>query len=431
MPLTPPRRAGAGGPASLLAVALASAILAAPGLGRADDRIEFSTTLVEEKRRGDEGGLTVIHPELNAGIELGEHVGLDIGYSADVISGATAAVFSIDAVSTATPFEDTRHEGRLGLDFHGRNAQLRFSGHGGAERDQTSIGLSTAATVYLPGRNTRLSLSYSHARDELCDRDNGTLSILERRPLSGHDPCEKTGLFGNDLPGVTLWRDLRIDTSSATLTQNLTPTLVAQFGVNGQVMRGFQANPYRRVRLRDRQPQEHLPDLRSRLTITTSVKKYLPSLRSVLHLSGRGYGDSWGLTAGSAELAYSQYTGTSLLWRARARFYAQSAADFFRDAYYYESEGESASHFTGDRELSRLRHITLGGKLSYLATRRADKVWGWFDELRVNIKGDVLFYQELATPEDTANPTGIARQFLGSDQVVDGFVLQIGLQLAY
>jgi hypothetical protein len=431
MPLSTPSRFRPEFLRPLVAAAVASALVATPGLGRADDRIDFSTTLFEEKRRGDEGGLTVIHPELNAGIELGEHVGLDIGYSADVVSGATPAVFTLDAVSTATPFEDTRHEGRLGLDFHGRNSRLRFAGHGGAERDQTSIGLTTSATVYLPGRNTRLSLAYSHDRDEVCDRDNGTLAILERRPLSGHDPCEKTGLFGNDLPGVTVWRALRIDTSSVTLTQNLTPTLVAQLAVNGQVMRGFQANPYRRVRLRDRQPQEHLPDLRTRLTITTSIKKYLRSMRSVLHLTGRGYGDNWGVTAGSGELAYSQYTGTSLLWRARARLYAQGPADFFRDAYFYESDGESASHFTGDRELSRLRNITVGGKLSYLATRRTKKVWGWFDELRVNIKGDVLFYQELAKPDNAVNPTGIGRQFLGSDQVVDGFVVQLGLQLSY
>ena len=422
MPLT--RRA-------IVAVTVVSALMASAGRARADDRIDLSTTLFEEKRRGDEGGLTVIHPELDAGIELGEHVGLDIGYSADVVSGATAAVFSVDAVSTATPFADTRHQGRLGLAFHGRNSKLSFSGYGGAERDQTSIGLTTSASIYLPGRNTQLAVAYSHDRDEVCDRDNGTLPILERRPLSGHDPCEKTGLFGNDLPGVTVWRDLRIDTSAATLTQNLTPTLVAQFAVNGQVMRGFQANPYRRVRLRDREPQEHLPDLRSRLTMTASLKKYLRSLRAVLHFSGRGYGDNWGVGAGSAELAYSQYIGTSLLWRARTSFYQQSAAGFFRDAYYYESEGESASYFTGDRELSRLRNITVGGKLSYLATRRAEKVWGWFDELRVNIKGDVLFNQELANPDSTANPTGIARQFLGADQLVDGFVLQLGLQLSY
>ena len=137
------------------------------------------------------------------------------------------------------------------------------------------------------------------------------------------------------------------------------------------------------------------------------------------------------MSSGTFELGYSRYFGPSLLARVRSRYYQQTAAAFFRDAYFYETLGQSADTFTGDRELAPLRHVTVGGKLSYLATQRARAVWGVFDEVRLNLKGDLLFMQELPTTGDGPNPAGIDHQFLGTGQLVDGFVLQIGLQLAY
>ena len=48
---------------------------------------------------------------------------------------------------------------------------------------------------------------------------------------------------------MTVWRDLSIDTAQATLTQNLSPTMNLQLALFGQVLEGFQSNPYRRVRI--------------------------------------------------------------------------------------------------------------------------------------------------------------------------------------
>ena len=46
-----------------------------------------------------------------------------------------------------------------------------------------------------------------------------------------------------------MWRDVRIDTAQTTLTQNLTPLMNLQASLWGQVLNGFQSNPYRRVRV--------------------------------------------------------------------------------------------------------------------------------------------------------------------------------------
>ncbi len=413
-------------------LALVALILGAgSGPARADDHVDLVTTVVTENRAGNAGNLTVISPDVDAGFDLGDHVTLDLGYTVDVVSGATAAVYAIDAVSSATRFEDTRHGGRLALGFRGRRSALRFSAGAASERDQTSMSLTTTGRITLPGRNTDLALAYRHGLDQICDRDNGTVTALERLPLSGLDPCEKTGLFGNDLPGVTVWHDLRVDSTTATLIQNLAPSVNLELVLYGEILRGFQSNPYRRVRVRNLLAQENLPDLRSRIALTVRVNKHLRVVRGAVHVAGRGYGDSWGVSSGMGELGYSQYLGPRLLLRFHTRYYQQSAAAFFRDAYYYETQGQSADFFTGAQELGRLRTITLGGKLSLLELRRARPVWGAFDEVRLNLGGDLLFLQQLANPDDGPNPAGIGHQFLSAGEIFRGFVLQVGLQLAY
>ncbi|HSR99846.1 MAG TPA: hypothetical protein VLM79_22485, partial [Kofleriaceae bacterium] len=85
-----------------LAAAIAIAAVVAPA--RADDRAEVSTSLFAEKRDGGKGGLTVIHPQADFGIDLGRFVTLDAAYSADAVSGATSTIYQVDAVSTATTF---------------------------------------------------------------------------------------------------------------------------------------------------------------------------------------------------------------------------------------------------------------------------------------------------------------------------------------
>src|SRR6188508_169989 len=86
----------------------------------ADDVAEFSTTLFAEKRDGNSGRLTVIHPQLLFGIDIGRFTTFDFAYAADVVSGATASIYQVDAVSAATSFSDLRNEGSIGLGFHGK-----------------------------------------------------------------------------------------------------------------------------------------------------------------------------------------------------------------------------------------------------------------------------------------------------------------------
>jgi hypothetical protein len=422
MQLAPPR---------LLALGLVMAVW--PASSRAEDRFDLGTTWYVERRRGGEGALSVVHPQLDVEVDAGESVSIGAGYAADAVSGATASVFSVDALSSATRFEDVRHQARLSLGFRGARSGLVLSSGAGAERDYTSVTVSATGDVDLPGRNSNLALSYSHNFDRVCDRDNGMAFALERRALSGLDDCAVVAvLLVEDTPGVTVWRDLEIDTGQATLTQNLSPTVVVQAGLFGQILRGFQANPYRRVRVSGVEPQESLPEVRGRLALLVQANKYLIGPRAAVHGSVRGYSDTWGVNSLALEMAYSQYAGDALLLRLRGRIYQQSEASFFKDAFFYDAEGPAGAYFTGDRELAPLRNILAGARLSYIGRDpEGDPVWGLFDDVQLDLRGDLLLLDELPANPLDQNPAGIDNQFLSSNQLLDAFVLSLGLQTRF
>lgn len=409
----------------------AAAAFAAP-TARADDRVDMTTTWYQERRRGPLGGLSIVHPQLDLGVDIGDSTSLDAGYSADVVSGATAAVYSVDAVSSATEFSDTRHEGSLGLGLEGRRSALNLSAAAGVERDYASLSFTVAGNIDLPGKNTNLALSYTHSFDEVCDKDNAMATPFERRPLTGVDSCEKDILFGVDNVGTTVWRDLSIDTAQATLTQNLSPTLIGQATAFGQVLHGFQENPYRRVRVRGVEPQESVPDVRGRLALLLRVNKYLEGLKAAVHGSARGYSDTWGVNALTLGMGWSQYFADSLLLRVRGRIYQQTEAVFFKDAFFYDTEGAAGEYFTGDRELGAIRNIVSGAKLSYISfDEEGGEVWGVFDQVQLNLKADLFLFDELPADPIEDNRAGIDRQFLSSGQFLDAFVLQLGLLMRY
>jgi uncharacterized protein DUF3570 len=395
---------------------------------RADDRAEVSTSLFAEKRDGNKGGLTVVHPQADLGIDLGRFFTLDAAYSADAVSGATSTVYQADAVSSATTFSDTRHEGTLGFGLHGRRSRLDVSATFGTERDYLSHQIGGSASIDLPGRNTTVALAYSHSFDQVCDKDNGTLSPQETKALTGADPCDKrAGLFGKDRPGMTRWRDLSIDTAQTTVTQNLSPTMNLQIAGYGQVLEGFQSNPYRRVRIGPNSPQEHIPSTRDRLSISARINRFLPRLHSAVHFDARFYDDTWGVIGGDVELGYSQYIGKSLLLRLHARVYQQTAAKFFKDAFYYQTQSTAGEFFTGDRELSPVRNAMFGGKLTLITLGGDRPVWGIFDKLQVNVKADILMLDVLAADSLADNPMGVDKQFIYGNSLIDAVILQLGV----
>ena len=416
---------------------LALLVLLAPLLAQADDRTGVSTTLfVETRDSGGKGGLVVVHPQASFGVDLGRFVTFDVQYAADAVSGATATIYQVDAVSTATEFSDFRNEGTIALGFQGKRSRINFTGTFGVERDYITRQFGGNASIDLPGRNTTVALAYTHGADQICNKDNGDATPLESRALIGDDPCDKSKIYkGSDsfdpmtLQRVTKWEDLSIDTAQATITQNISPTMNAQFALFGQIAEGFQSNPYRRVKVGPNSPQEHLPDTRARWSVAARINRYLPKLKAAAHFDARFYDDTWGVIGGNVELGYSQYMGKSLLAKLHARVYQQEAATFFKDAFFYEAESTAGEYFTGDRELARIRNINLGGKLSIISIGEDKPVWGMFDKLQLVVRGEVILLSHLQSDAD--NPMGIDKQFINGGKPIDAIVLQLGLSGNY
>jgi hypothetical protein len=411
----------------------AVAICAGAPAALADDRAEISTSLFAEKRDGGKGGLTVIHPQALFGIDLGRFVSLDVGYAADIVSGATATVYQVDATTGATTFSDVRNEGTISLGFHGKRSRLAFTGTFGTERDYLSRQVGGSASIDLAGRNTTVTLAYTHGFDQVCNRDNGMATPLESLALIGDNECAKPDVFyGSDTldatgARLTKWEDLSIDTAHVGLLQNLSPTMNLQLSLYGQVLEGFQSNPYRRVQVGPNTPQEHIPDTRARWSVTARLNRYLPRLNAAAHFDGRFYNDTWGVTGGNLGLGFSQYLGRPLLLRIQLRVYQQTAATFFRDAFFYETLSAAGEYWTGDRELSPVRNATLGGKLTVITVGGDKPVLGLFDKLQLNLKGDVMLIDVVAADSLEMNVDGVDRQFIYGNSLIDGVVLTLGL----
>jgi hypothetical protein len=146
-----------------------------------------------------------------------------------------------------------------------------------------------------------------------------------------------------------------------------------------------------------------------------------------VHFDARFYDDTWRVIAGNLELGYSQYLGDSLLLFFHARVYQQSAASFFKDAFFYQTESSAGSYYTGDRELSPVRSALVGAKLAMLSVGGDHKVWGVFDRLSFDLKGDILFLDQLPADSSLANPAGINTEFLYGNHFFDAVILQLSL----
>ncbi|HET6583948.1 MAG TPA: DUF3570 domain-containing protein [Nannocystaceae bacterium] len=396
---------------ALACLGAAALAWATPAGTRADDRVRAAVTYFQEPAPNT--ALYVVHPQVAYSQDFGEHVGVDVGYDMDVVSGATAQIFGVDVVSSATQFSDIRYNGSLGLRFLTEYATLRVAGGYGGENDYRSGIINTGVTVDLFDRNTQIAVDYTHNFDRVCDAPNSaSQELLELRALDSSSQCfEKSPL--------TATRKLSIDTVQLAVTQVATPWLLLQFGSTGQFLRGFQANPYRQVLLGERAVQEHLPNVRNRLAVFGQAKFALRPIRGAIELGVRGYFDSWALDAVSTELAWDQYVARPLSVRFRARWHVQDSALFYRDGNDYASSGPVGSYWTGDRELSSLFNSVYGAKVTYTARAKEKQFLRFIDAFVVSGKVDLLFWRSLtASPEFSPN-------YDRTQGLLDGFVVQV------
>ena len=347
--------------------------------------------------------MLVIVPEVSAEVGISEGVAVDAAWSADVVSGASVAVVDlpaeeVDAISAAS-VTDVRHELGGGVALRDGQSVVAAGYRYGTEEDYRSHAFHVSARTELWDRNTGLEITYARAFDSVCDSIAASEPVLKQR-LDSSKGCFDEGADERDE------RKLGIHDAQGVWTQSWTPWLAMQTTLSAQLLRGFQSNPYRAVRVGRSAAQEHHPVDRARYALGVGFRIWLEPLSGALQPQLRVYRDTWAIRSFTAELAYEQVIGVGLRLRGRGRYYLQTGAAFFSDDYLLEPKGQ---YFTGDRELSQMRSALLGAQLSWtVPSNDAGKVL-FFDGLTLAIKGDILkswfpdfHYDQVEIPNDTA-----------------------------
>ncbi len=291
-------------------------------------------------------GITAWAPSARARAGAGS-VTVGALWTADYVSGATP-VIATDAVSSATPFSETRNGGTLDLEWApskqwSYNAALT----GSTESDHQVVLGSAGAATALNEDSTRL---------------NAGASVGWVQDGTRADP---------DLAGESI--DAALDLG---WTQILGPTTSAALRFTGGYAScdpsfGCAASAYRYVPQGDVFLPERHPDTRAKSAASGSISQALGSDYAV-HGYYRYYADTWQVSGhtGTLALAGAFFEGRGLL-RLEGRGVLQSPASFWTDGYAGPTE-----YRTADRELSGFTEWKAGlrARWNFFGLLRTQKV---------------------------------------------------------
>jgi hypothetical protein len=284
----------------------------------------------------------------------------------DVVSAA-----SPDIVATASPpFREIRQAGNLGFKYKPGNYGVSGSALASYSADYMSLGGGLDFTQDLAEKNLTLTEGYHYGHDVI-GRNHTSFSVFSHK--------------------------LDIHSFTLGVSTVVNPTLVVGVSGDGVLERGDQSKPYRYIpifspdvaasiprgasaaavvatRLQAR-PLEQLPLERDRFAVTGHIA-WRTSDRTTLRAEERIYADSWSQYASTTDARYFVDLGRRFIVWPHLRFHAQNSVSFWKRAYSATGPGDLPALRTGDRELSELYNIGVGG-----GTRIALGRLGHLDEL--------------------------------------------------
>ena len=274
----------------------------------------------------DGGGMSAVGPALLVRKSLADRVSASASYYVDAISNA-----SIDVVTTASPFKETRTEVGLGLDMAVRDSLITLSMSNSREPDYTAntFGLDVSQEVF--GGMTTVALGFSRGSDDVGKK--GEPSFVDQ---------------------ARHWQ-YRVG-----VTQILSPRWLASINLEAVSDDGYLGSPYRAARVFGAFVPERMPRTRSsraiKLRSITSIDD-----RSSLRAEYRYFWDTWDIKSHTAEFGGSRYfRGTTWLADAYLRLYSQSAALFYSD-----NASTETTYLTRNRQLSAFNSTGVGGRVTY------------------------------------------------------------------
>lgn len=305
------------------------------------------------------GGMDITGYSATARAKITENFAVEANYFIDKVSGA-----SVDVLSSASPIKDERRQKSGTLEYLHDKTTYTASYMSSVERDYISETASFSLSQSMFGDLTTVTLGFARTNNTVGD-NGGTANK----------------------PDVTWVGHALTRAYSGGVSQIITKNFIA--GVNLQVITdaGYLANPYREIRYLD--PTKPIgytlasqvyPDTHTSTAVQVQAKYYLPYRAAVTGLY-RYFSDTWGVVGNTYELDYTHPIANKWIFEGRARYYKQTAANFYSDLFPFAN----SQNFTArDQNLAALDNITLGAKVTY-----AFLPDGWKFFKRGTVTGDV------------------------------------------
>lgn len=302
----------------------------------------------------DGGGVEITGPSIMILKKFGQNVAVTGNYYADSVSSA-----SIDVESTASPYDEQRHEVSAGIDYLHGNSIMSLSYTNSNESDYEANTASFGISMDMFANMTTVSMGYAHGWDTVGQNGNPTFSEEVRR------------------------HNYRLG-----LSQVITKKMLMEFNFEGITDEGFLNNPYRVVRYdagggTTGTQSEVYPRTRTSAAFAVRSKYYMPWPAAV---SGeyRYYTDTWEIDANTIRIAYTHPFSDGLTLEASYRFYSQSAAEFYSDLFPFMN---AQNFLARDKELSTFQSHTIGAKASL---DLISKGWQGIDRASINLSVNAI-----------------------------------------
>jgi hypothetical protein len=359
--------------------------------------VEFDTTHTVFYEAPTQTHMFVYSPAVSLAATPWDWITVNAGWEADVVSGASVAIkagsvyqanhMGADVVTTAS-VHDFRNSAIGGVTLRKDAVSFTAGYNYSTEHDYHSNSFNVAARTETYEHNTQLEIDYAHNFDEVCNRVQDTLNpsptLFQALPNS-------TKCFTSDATVTT--DSLAIDSIQASWSQSWTPVFQTPLVATGQVINGFQSDPYRSVVIANNIiAQENVPNLRIREAIALRGNIFFRPIKAALRLSARLYEDSWDITSGTGEAEFEKYIFDPFRISVRGRFYMQSGAIFWSDDYTGGSAplGPRGSYWTGDRELSPFWSWSIGTRAVLTLTPSKGRLLRVMTQFKAGASFDVV-----------------------------------------
>lgn len=280
----------------------------------------------------DGGGVTADGPAVLIRKSVLDQVSLFASYYVDIVSNA-----SIDVVTTASPYHETRKEHSFGADYLYHDALVSLSGSWSKEPDYSADAASLDVSQDVFGGMTTVSAGYTRGWDEVKKHGSPYFSAQANH-----------------------WQ-YRLGA-----TQVLTPRWLASLNLESTSDDGYLQSPYRVARVFGAAVPEVDPSTRTgravQLRVVGDVSGSGP--RSSVRVQYRYFWDTWGIGSHTAEVGYSRYVGNRWLLDGYVRYYTQGRAVFYSNDFTTEM-----TYMSRNRQLSDFWDAGPGLKATYSAGR--------------------------------------------------------------